>query len=196
MDFKLHLEKAWRLMLENILSLIFMTLVMLVISFCTLGILCPVTMAGYMESILLLVRDGREPKIQDLFSQMHLFLPLLGFGIIVFILVMIGFLVLILPGIIIALLISFACLYMIPLMVDKKMGLIDACKKSSSMTFKGGLLEQIIVFILYAAALALGSSIFIGILVTQPFATIFLLSVYNEQADSATLIKTGENQSQ
>ncbi len=195
MDFKLHLEKAWRLMLENILSLIFMTLVMLVVSFCTLGILGPVTMAGYMESILLLVRDGREPKIQDLFSQMHLFFPLLGFGIIVFILVMIGFLLLILPGIIIALFISFTCLYMIPLMVDKKMGLIDACKKSGSMTLKGELLEQIIVFILYAAALALGSSIFIGILVTQPFATIFLLSAYDEQTDSAALIEIGENQS-
>ena len=188
MDFKLHLEKAWRLMLDNILSLIFMTLVMLAVSFCTLGILAPVTMAGYMESILLMIREGREPKIQDIFSQMRLFFPLLGFGIIVFILVMIGFLLFILPGIIIGLLISFICLYMIPLMVDKNMGLIDACKQSSSMTLKGEWLEQIIVFILYAAAMAVGSSIFVGILVTQPFATIFLLSVYDEQTGSANLI--------
>jgi hypothetical protein len=78
MDFKRHIETAWNLTLANIVSLILMTLVMVAISSLTLGILAPVTMAGYTQSLLQLVRNGREPKVQDLFSHMNLFLPLLG----------------------------------------------------------------------------------------------------------------------
>ena len=60
MDFKYHLENAWKMTLQYIAPLIFMTLALIAISFITLGILAPVTMAGYMHSILLLVRDRRE----------------------------------------------------------------------------------------------------------------------------------------
>jgi hypothetical protein len=48
MDFKKHLLRAWELTLKFIVPLVLMTLVMLVVSFLTLGILAPVTMAGYM----------------------------------------------------------------------------------------------------------------------------------------------------
>jgi len=91
MDFKKHMVKAWELTLQFVVSLILMTLVMAAISAITLGILAPVTMAGYVHSILLMIREGREPRIQDLFSQMKLFFPLLGFGIIMLIAVLVGF---------------------------------------------------------------------------------------------------------
>ena len=111
MDFKYHLEVAWKLTLANIVPLILMTLAMLVVSVVTLGILAPVTMAGYVQSILRLVRENREPKVQDIFSQMRLFLPLFLFGIAVFIITMIGLMLLFLPGVIFAL----ACLFLLPL---------------------------------------------------------------------------------
>ena len=69
MDFKKHLEIAWNLTLRYITPLVFMTLVMFVVSFLTAGLLAPVTMAGYMHSILLMVRNEREPKIQDVFAH-------------------------------------------------------------------------------------------------------------------------------
>ena len=69
MNFKYHLETAWNMTLKFIAPLIFITLVMFLLWFFTFGILAPVTMAGYMSSILLMLRDGREPKIQDLFIQ-------------------------------------------------------------------------------------------------------------------------------
>ena len=128
MNFKYHLETAWNMTLKFIAPLIFMTLVMFLLWFFTIGILAPVTMAGYMHSILLMVRDSREPKIQDLFSQMKLFLPLLGFSILVFIATMIGFMLLVLPGIVISLGISFCCLYMLHLMTAKDLWLFDEIK--------------------------------------------------------------------
>jgi hypothetical protein len=181
MNFKYHLETAWNMTLKFIAPLIFMTLVMLLLWFFTFGILAPVTMAGYMQSFLLMLRNDREPKIQDLFSQMKLFLPLLGFSILVFIVTLIGFLLFVLPGIVISLAISFCCLYMLPLMTDKELGLFDAIKESFTMITRGVFVDQIVVLILFLGISAAGSAVFVGSLFTQPLATIFLLSVYEEK---------------
>jgi hypothetical protein len=189
MNFKYHLETAWNMTLKFIAPLIFMTLVMFLLWFFTIGILAPVTMAGYMHSILLMVRESREPKIQDLFSQMKLFLPLLGFSILVFIATMIGFMLLVLPGIVISLVISFCCLYMLPLMTDKDLGLFDAIKESYTMITQGVFIDQIVVLILFLGISAAGSAVFIGSLFTQPLATIFLLSVYEEKIKLPPQIK-------
>ena len=185
MDFKYHLETAWKMTLQYIAPLIFMTLAMIGISFISIGILAPVTMAGYMHSILLLIRDEREPKIQDIFSHMRLFLPLLLFGIVVFIITMIGIILLFLPGILFALVVAFCCIYMLPLMTDRNLGLIDAVKESFSMVTKEKLSDHIVVFILFIGISAIGSSIFIGSLFTQPLATVFLLSVYERLGKSS-----------
>ena len=178
-DFKYHLETAWKLTLQYIAPLIFMTLAMLVISFITLGILAPVAMAGYIHSILLLIREGREPKIQDIFSHMRLFFPLLLFGIIVFIITLIGIMLLFLPGVLFVLAVSFCCIYMLPLMTDRDLGIIDAIKESFSMVTKEHLVDHVVVFILFVGISAIGSSVFIGSLFTQPLATLFLMSVYD-----------------
>lgn len=180
MDFKYHLETAWKLTLKYIASLIFITLAMIVISFITLGILTPVVMAGYMHAILLLIREGREPKVQDIFSHMRLFIPLLLFGIIVFIITLVGIMLLFLPGILFVLVVSFCCIYMLPLMTDRNLGLIDAIKESFSMVTKEQLADHVVVFILFVGISAIGSSVFIGSLFTQPLATLFLMSVYNK----------------
>ena len=185
MDFKYHLEIAWEMTLQYIAPLIFMTLAMIGISFITLGILAPVTMAGYMHSILLLIREGREPKVQDIFSQMRLFLPLFCFGLVVLIITMIGMMLLFLPGVLFLLAVSFCCIYMLPLMTDRNLGLIDAVKESYAMVTKEKLVDQIVVVILFVAISAIGSSVFIGSLFTQPLATIFLLSVYETLGKAA-----------
>ncbi len=184
MDFKKHLETAWNMTLKHIVMLILMTLVTLVVSFLTLGFLAPVVMAGYVQSIIMLMRDGREPKMEDLFSQMRLFLPLLGFSIAVFIATFVGFLLFVLPGLAILLAITFGCLYMIPLMTDKQMGIVDAIKSSWAMAWSESVADHIVVVILFVGLMAVGSSVFIGTLFTQPFATVFLVSIYLEKTAS------------
>lgn len=181
MDFKKHIVRAWELTWQFIVPLVLMTLVMSGVAVITLGLLAPVTMAGYMQSILLMIRQGREPKIQDLFSEMRLFLPLLAFGIVAFVAVMIGFMLLIIPGILALMGISFCCLYMLPLMTDKKLGLFEAIKQSNNMAVRDNIPEHIVVAVLFLAISGIGASFFIGFLLTQPLATTFLLSVYEEK---------------
>jgi hypothetical protein len=163
-----------------------MTLVMIAASFFTLGILGPVTMAGYMQSVLIMMREGREPKVQDVFSQMRLFFPLVLFGVLVSLAALIGFLLLVIPGIAVVLAAAYCCLYMLPLMTDKGLGLVDAVKESYAMTTKGSWTDNLAVFIIFMGVLALGSAAFIGLLFAQPFAAIFLMSVYEA--------KTGEGE--
>jgi len=181
MDFKRHIESAWNLTLGNIVSLILLTLVMVAVSSFTLGILAPVTLAGYTQSLLLLIRNGREPKVQDLFSHMNLFLPLLGFGLAVAVASLIGFSLLVLPGIVIVVGVTFCCVYMLPLMTDKNLGIVDAIKESYAMGRRGELVDHVVVVVIFIAISAIGSSVFIGVLFTQPLATLFLLSTYEEK---------------
>ncbi len=186
MDFKHHFENTWNITIANLLPLVFMTLLMVAVSMLTIGILAPVAMAGYTQSILLLVREGREPRVQDIFSQMKLFLPLLGFSFAAGVIILLGFMLLFLPGLLITLAISFFCLFMLPLMTDKSLGLVDAVKKSAELSMEGQILDHIIVTILYIAIIAVGSSIFVGILFTQPLATVFLMSVFEEKTGTST----------
>jgi hypothetical protein len=187
MDFKKHIVRAWELTLQFIVSLVLMTLVMSAVAVVTLGILAPVTMAGYMQSVLLMIREGREPKIQDLFSEMKLFFPLLAFGLVSFIAVAIGFMLLVIPGFLVIVAISFSCLYMLPLMTDKKLGLVEAIKESYSMAVRDNIPEHLVVAVLFLAISGIGSSFLIGFLFTQPLATVFLLSVYDERTNSTSV---------
>jgi len=143
MDFRKHFETAWSLTLKFVIPLVLMTLVLFVVSAVTLGILSPAAMAGYVHSILLMVRSGREPKLQDIFSQMRLFFPLLLFAIALFIATTLGYLLFVLPFIVLAGLICFGCLYMIPLMTDRKLGLVSAFKESWRLSLEGRIIDQI-----------------------------------------------------
>lgn len=187
MDFKKHLLQAWELTLKFVVPLVLTTLVMFLVSFFSLGILAPVAMAGYMHAVLLMVREGREPKIGDLFSFMRLFLPLLLAGILVFIAVMIGFALLVLPGLALALLLGFGAVYVLPLMTDKNMGLVDAVKESFRLAFKVNLGEHVVVVLIFWLIQAVGGSFFIGALFTTPMATVFLMSVFEEHTGAVRI---------
>jgi len=185
MDFKKHLEAAWNTTLQHIAVLILMTLVSLVASCLSVGILFPVVMAGFTHSIIQMMRDGRDPRLEDLFSQMKLFLPLLGFSVVVFTAVVVGFFLLVLPGLAVVFAVTFGCLYMLPLMTDRNMDLVEAIKASWKMASDDSIADHIVVVILFLGLISIGTSVFVGILLTQPFATVFLISVYLEKVDQA-----------
>lgn len=181
MDFKDLLEQSWKSFTEFLPALIISTLVLLVVSVFTLGILAPVCTAGYTQSLLLAIRDKRKPEVGDLFSHMNLFLPLLAFFIAAGIIVFIGFLVLVLPGIIAGIALYFFCLYLIPLMTDKGLGLIEAVKESSRMAMEDPVVEHVAVVAIYIGITALGQIIPFGIIFTMPIATLFLLHAFEEK---------------
>jgi hypothetical protein len=178
MDFKYHLETAWKLMLDHIAALIILTLATAAASVLSLGILAPVAFAGYVHAIVRLLKDGREPEAGDVFSQMRLFLPLFFFGVAVFVGAMIGFTLFFIPGVLFLVLVSFCCLYMIPLMVERDLGLVDAVMESYEMVTKDGVRDHVVALVIFAGISAVGSSVLLGVLFTQPLATIFLVSIY------------------
>jgi hypothetical protein len=179
MDFKHYLETALNLTLKYIAPLLLTTLVMGLISIATLGILAPVMFAGYAQAALMMIRNGREPKIKDLFSEMGRFLPLLAFGLASFVVIMIGFSFFFLPGILVACGITYISLYLFPLMTDRKYGLMDALKKSYQVVSGDEMRDHLVVAIIFIGISAIGGSLGIGWLFTQPLATVFLMLVYD-----------------
>jgi len=195
MNFSNHLETAWRSTLAFIGPLLLLTVVQILVVLLSLGILAPVTTAGYMQSLLRALREGRTPEVRDLFSTMSLFLPLLGFFLLVTIATMIGFMFLVLPGFMVALCIIFASMYMIPLMTDRGMGIIDALKSSWAMATRAPVTDQFVVSLIYLIVIAVGTSIPFAILVAQPFATLFILSVYRQRlGDTPEQPRISENE--
>ncbi len=189
MDFKEHLGTAWNATLQFIVPVILLTLVQMIVIIFSFGILAPVTTAGYMQSLLLALREGREPKIGDLFTEMRLFLPLFIFGLLAMIATFLGFALLILPGFLVVAFLVFATIYMMPLMSDRNMGLMDALKESWSMATKAPISNQLILMVLYLVIISLGSSIAVAVLFTQPLATFLVLSVYEERLQTPPVIE-------
>lgn len=184
MDFKEHLKTAWDNTLQFIVPVILLTLVQMIVVTFSLGILAPVTTAGYIQSLLLALRNGREPQIGDLFSEMRLFLPLLAFGILAALATFFGFLLLILPGLLVVAFLIFATIYMFPLMTDRKMGLFEAIKESWNMAVRKPVADQVVLMVLYMLIMSVGGSIPLALLFAQPLATFFMLAVYTERLES------------
>jgi hypothetical protein len=181
MNFMKHLEKAWLNTLGFIGPVLLITVVQLLVTIVSFGILAPVTTAGYTQSLLLAQREGRSPEIRDLFSTMSLFLPLLGFFLLVSMAILVGFMFLILPGFAVAFLVLFATMYMLPLMTDRGLSLMEAVKESWTMATRPPVTDQLVVSLACLIILSVGGSIPFAILIAQPFAIFLLLSVYEER---------------
>lgn len=131
---------------------------------------------GLIKLYLDLIDSDTEGKIGTLFSPNQLFWSYLGASILFGLAVGIGFLFLIIPGIYIAVKYQFYS----GLIVDKKMGALEALKKSGEMT--DGVKWQLFGFSLALAgvnilgALALG----IGLFVTIPLSSVAYFMVYRK----------------
>ncbi len=181
MDFKDLVVRSWQNTLNHIGPLLLITLVQMVLIMVTLGILAPVTTAGYVNSLMQVVRDDRKPEVGDLFSQMRLFFPLFLLSILVAVVAFIGFSLLVLPGFAVLAFIAFAAFYLLPFMVDQKLGLFDALKASWQAAMQEPVSEHIIVVIIYVAIMSLGSSLWFAFLITQPMATFIMVEAYNQR---------------
>jgi uncharacterized membrane protein len=103
-------------------------------------------------------------------------LPIFVLNILVVIVVMLGMVALILPGIYLAISYAFA----IPLLVDKRMGIWEAMETSRKAIthcwFRYFGLMLLSGLVIFAGALALG----IGLIWTMPMAMLMFASVYHE----------------
>jgi phosphoglycerol transferase MdoB-like AlkP superfamily enzyme len=193
MDFKNLVVTSWQNTVNHIGPILLVTFVQMLLIIFTVGILAPVTTAGYVQSLLQVVRQGRPPEIRDLFSQMRLFFPLFLFFLLFTVVAIIGFTMLFLPGFLVIGFVAFAAFYLIPLMTDKKLGLFEALKESWDMAMEKPVSDHIIVAIIYVAIMSLGSSLPFAFLITQPLATFILVGAYQEKI---ALIETKQGDEQ
>jgi hypothetical protein len=180
MDIAHHIETAWKHCIHNLLPLALLSLSAAAVSIFSFSILAPVAFAGYIYSIFQLLKFNRQPRPGDVFSQLHLFFPLLLFWIAILLITFIGFTLMIIPGFIFSIIISYTGLYVIPIMIDKQYGLLDAIKKSISIVTHSQRADHFFVFIIFTALSIAGGASFFGFLFIQPFATLFLLSAYEQ----------------
>ena len=180
MDFKKLIIQSWNNTLNFIGPVLLVTLVQLILIFISLGILAPVTTAGYVQSLLRAVREGRQPQIGDLFSQMRLFFPLFIFFLLVTAVALVGFMLLVIPGFVVIAFVAFASFYLLPLMTDQNLGLFDALQTSWQHVTTPPVSNHLIIAILYVVIMSLGSSLPFAFLITQPMATFLMVGAYLE----------------
>lgn len=126
--------------------------------------------------IQLNILDNQPTKIGQLFHPEDVFWRYLGGSIVYGLIVIGGIILLIVPGVIWAIKYQFA----LPLIVDKKMGIMEAITKSGQMTkgYKGWLFGLAIVLGLINLAGLL--ALFIGLLITVPLTAMAQIWVYRQ----------------
>ena len=118
---------------------------------------------GFLKIILKLV-DGKQANFQELWAYPQYFLRFLGASILMGLAVMVGFILLVIPGIYLALRLQFTPFFVI----DKDMATMDALKASWDLT--NGMVVNLFLFALLLIALnILGAiALLVGLLVTIP----------------------------
>lgn len=129
--------------------------------------------------ILLKIVENKKADYKDLFAKINLFLPYLFGSILSSIIIVLGFLLLIIPGIYFSLKFQFLTYAM----VDKNLGPVDALKESSRITkkvkWKLLFFNILLVLINLLGVLAFG----IGLLLTVPTTMIATTYVYKKLSE-------------
>ena len=94
--------------------------------------------------------------------------------LIIMIPIFIGFLLLVIPGIIISIAFAIIFLYALPLMVVKDAGAVDSLKESLEIA-KANPQDTIILVVVVMILNAIGSAIWIGTILTMPFTMLMLV---------------------
>jgi len=126
------------------------------------------------HKIFLLLHDGQDARVEDLFLHYKLFWKYLGTSILLALAIMVGLVLLIVPGVYWGLKYSFALL----LVVDKEMSPLEAFRESAKIT-EGIKWKLLGLVVLIALINILGVIAFgVGLLVTIPLTAFAFVFVY------------------
>ncbi|MEN8252963.1 MAG: hypothetical protein ABFQ62_01145 [Patescibacteria group bacterium] len=181
-------SKAWKLTKANIGFLVGVVLIawifpMLITKLLGEGLLSSLLSSAAsiiisigLINISLKIISGKKPKFENLYESYPVFFSYLFASVLVGLMVIVGLIFLIIPGIYLALKYQFAPY----LVIDKKMGAIEAIKKSGEMT-KGKLMDLfflalVMLLINILGVLALG----VGLLVSTPVSMLSVAYVYKK----------------
>lgn len=178
MDFGALLSDTWKSFIANIVQLILFFFIGVLLCFTV--ILIPTVMGGWARGFLKVVRDGEKPEFNELWDFSN-YLQLALLCIVSGTIVMIGYMLLVIPGIIF----SVWFLYAMFFVADKNMNFWEAMMASKDRAGQTGFFNHFVVLIILCIINAIGSFAGgLGTLVTGPFGFLLLTLVYADMIDS------------
>ncbi|BCZ46225.1 membrane protein [Clostridium gelidum] len=151
------------------------SLPLILISFLATTIITAVMSVGMCRFALNYATNGGTPAIEDLFSGFKVILKALGVYFLVLIIIVIGFILLIVPGIILSFM--FSQVFYI-LADDNSKSIIDCLKESAAM-MKGYKFNYFVLSLSFLGWLILGIiPLFIGLLWVIPYMNVTMASFY------------------
>jgi len=176
MDIGKILRNGWELFIRDIGPLIIGALIAMILSVLSFFILAGPLFGGLYLMVVRRVREGRPAEFGDVFACFDrfstLFLAWWGAGL----LILLGLVLLVVPG----LLLMTMWVYLLPLIVDKDLGVGEAMSRSRDMVMKGGFFIHfaalLVVGILTAVAVSITGGV--GNLLTVPFSIAFVVAMY------------------
>jgi hypothetical protein len=184
MNFQGYLENTFRIIKAEPIILILGGMLIQLMNSVTLSFLCGPLFGGYMLMIILLLRDEKKPKFNDLFNGFQ-YIRLLFPYFFVLLAKFIGFMLFVVPGVIFAT----WWIYVLPLMVDRKISFGEAMRISSDKVSGTGffihmvflLLVYVIPMILIEMLVSLVPFLMVITLLLLPFQAGCLAGLYLDQ---------------
>jgi len=172
------LKNAGNAFIDDIVPLLVATVIGIVLTVLTLGVLAGPLYAGVVSMFIRRKNEGRKPEIGDLFSQMHRFWAFFGAAVVLIVLIGLASITII-GGIVLAAI----WIYVFPLMVDRGMSLGDAMRESREMVVRTGFWEHVVLILLLAVVSALGRGPLV--LLTMPFGTAVVAAGYLDSREES-----------
>lgn len=133
--------------------------------------------------ITLSLANGQKRSYKELFTTVKPFWPFLGASLLVALIVGVGLVLLVVPGIVLGLTLQFYSY----LIIDKHLGLVDSLKESARIT-KGHKWKLFWLMIILAIVNIIGVLIFgIGLLVSVPMSMMVMVHVYQRLVGTVSM---------
>lgn len=175
MNIQRHAGRAFAGFFKYPWIFIISSLAALALSCATLGILAPVMWLG-MGEMFLKADKGEKPSAEELFNQLDKTLMLDILGIIIGLSVMIGGILLLIPGLIVAALWIYAPYFM----AYRETGILESLKLSSAAAGKNGIFIHITIAVTLGLIMSLGFNTIIGALAAYPLCAGFTAFLFDE----------------
>ena len=143
MNFQVYLEDTYRIIKAEPVILVLGGLAVQLLTILSMGILAGPFLGGYLLLIIYFLRDNKKPTFNDIFSGLQQFGNLLPYFL-VLLLIFIGFMLLIIPGFLFAT----WWLYVLPLMVDRKISFSEAMRLSMNKVNETGFFMHFVFLLL------------------------------------------------
>ena len=168
MDYEDIFSRSWNAFKDNVAAFIIATIIVV------FGSIFIVTIAPLFYGLTYMAVKGlrgEKVEINDVFEGFNRFVKSWVLLLVSVILISIGYMLLILPGLILSILL----IYSFPLLVIKDYGAMDAIKESIDIS-KQNFVDSLVLFIIMAIISAIGGITYIVSLVTIPIITLALVA--------------------